>query len=108
MRSHRGKYRTRAYLLLAGNGSLFPHREAIDGLAIVPIAGIENRAREVRLVRRIREMLRLEAEAGAEGVDRAALADIARHLAFEEIARVELHAGLRGPYFHHPARGWLV
>src|SRR5262249_56706791 len=31
------------------SGSLFAHREPVDGLATVPVAGIENRAREVRL-----------------------------------------------------------
>src|SRR5262245_18104511 len=31
------------------SGSRFAHREPVDGLATVPVAGIENRAREVRL-----------------------------------------------------------
>src|SRR5262249_10400113 len=91
-----------------GNESLFAHCEPIDRLATVPVAGIENRAREVRLIRRIWEVLRLETEGGAEGIDRAALANVARRLAFEEIARVELNAGFRGPHFHHPARARLV
>src|SRR4051812_35757683 len=55
-------------------------------------ARTQDRRRKLRLVRRIREVLRLEAEAETMSVDAVALS-VDR--AVEEVAGVELHAGLR-------------
>src|SRR5262245_2637593 len=63
-------------------------------------AFFQNRRREVRLIRRIRKMLCLEAEAVALVVG---LAAFALHLR-EKVADVKLHARLGRPDFHHAAR----
>src|SRR4051794_27405341 len=60
----------------------------------------QQRARKVRLVRRIGKMLRLETEAVTPAIHGAASANDA---AIEEVARIELHAGLRGVDLHGAA-----
>src|SRR4051812_31819621 len=50
----------------------------------------------------------LEAEPGAEPIDRAALAHIARPLSFEMISGIELEPRLGRPDLHGPARCRLV
>ena len=58
----------------------------------VILSRLDQRGRKVRLVRRVRIVLRLQAEAAAAAVRSAALAD---QLAIEKIPRVELHARFR-------------
>src|SRR4051812_48354799 len=78
-------------------------RKPVDGLAGVPLARIQHRARKAGLVHAVREVRRLEAETRPQSIDHAALADVARPLPFEEIAGVELQAGLARPDLHGTA-----
>src|SRR5579872_912318 len=58
---------------------------------VIAAVGAQHRGREVRMVRRVGEMLRLEAERGSLLIDAAALAG---QRPVEEVAGIELHAGL--------------
>ena len=64
------------------------------------LPGLDQRRREVRLVRRIRVVLRLQAEAAAALVRTSALS---LQLPVEKIARVELHARFGGRDLEGPA-----
>src|ERR1700744_3380852 len=69
----------------------------------IGLSGIEPRRWKIRTVRRIRIMLRLQAQRIELAMGAAVFAD---HAAVEEIAGIELHAGLIGPQFHGaPGRG---
>src|SRR5207244_5550771 len=66
--------------------------EREDGLGRIRLAGTQQRRWELPFVRRVGEVLRLEAEAGAFAVHVTALAG--RYI--ETIPRIELHARLSG------------
>src|SRR4051812_44916678 len=86
-----------------GPVDLLTHPKPIHRRRVVPLPGAEHGGGELRLVRRVGEVLRLETERRALFVDLAALA---RDLSVQEIARVELDAGLGGEHVHRaPARG---
>src|SRR5205814_5708286 len=71
-------------------------RELIDRRRRVPLSGLEHGRREVRLVRRVREVLRLKAKTITTNIDLAAFAG---DRAVQEIACVELDARLgRGDF----------
>src|SRR5215468_2787338 len=82
-------------------------REFVDGHGREPLPGIEPRRRKARLVRGIREMLRLETDGAADRIGLAAFADVVWRLACEEVPGVELHAGLRRVDLHDPARNGI-
>src|SRR6202034_3213632 len=77
-------------------------QKSMDGSGRPHLSGLEYRARKVRLVRRVRKVLRLERD--AVGLPVQAL-PLAQHTAGEEIAGVELQAGLGRQQLEHPARG---
>src|SRR5208283_5888003 len=84
-------------MMSAGPRSGREHRlgaEREDGRRVERLARAEDRAGEVRLVRRVREVLGLERVAGALAVG---LAADAHQRAVEEVAAVELNARLVGP-----------
>src|SRR4029079_5014275 len=60
------------------------HDEVINGTRAMFVAGPQNGRRKSRLVRRVREVLRLEGETGAVAMRYAALS---RDRAVEEVAR---------------------
>src|SRR5262245_15605514 len=76
-------------------------RELVDGHLPVLLPGLEDHRRETRLVHRVGEVLRLQAEAGMLLIHHPALA---LHLAVEEVARIELHARLGRQHLHDAAR----
>src|SRR5262249_4805570 len=80
--------------------SLLRHAEGEDRLRLQPLAGTQNRRRKGRLVRRVGEMLGLQAQAGAALVDAAGLAG---DRAIEKIAGIELNARLGGRHVERAA-----
>jgi hypothetical protein len=73
--------------------------EGEDRLRRVVLSRLDQRGREVRLVRRIRVMLRLETKAAATRVR----ASLSGQLPIEKIAGVKLHARFRGRDLEGPA-----
>src|SRR5258708_20738078 len=74
-----------------------------DRRRMVPFAGADDGGREVRMIRRIGEVLRLETERRAFLIDAA---DFSRQRAVEEITGVELQSGLaRRPVARPSTRG---
>src|SRR5438093_5839562 len=82
-----------------------PGREAVNGRRRVAGARLQNRRREGGLVRRVREMLGLEAEGGPPLVGPASLPLDA---AVEKVPRVELHARLGRLDLHDAAARGVV
>ncbi len=72
---------------------------------MVGLARFHNNGRELRLIRRIREVLGFQTKGCAA---RVGLAVLAFHFAVEEVARVELDAGLVSPNFEGAAGSGLV
>src|SRR3972149_4541535 len=77
----------------AESPGLLRDAEGEHGLGRVRLPRLQDRRREARLIRRIRIVLRLEAEAGAVPVN---VPRLAGDRAVEEIARVELDTRLGG------------
>src|SRR3954469_6773519 len=73
----------------------------MHGRALVGLSWFQNSTRELWLVRRIGEVLRLEAERFVLFVA------VAAGTAVEEVAAVELDAGLRRMNLHHAAAGGI-
>src|SRR5579862_9420413 len=80
--------------------SLLLHAELVDSCLMIYLTRLELGRGELGLVRRIRIVLSLQAEAVVLVVDLAALANIR---AVQEVARIELQTGLVGPDFHDAA-----
>src|ERR1041384_4398692 len=76
------------------------HRLRLEGLP-----RLQDRAREIRMIWRIREMLRLQAQAIAAFVDVALLSS---HSSVQEVAGVELSSRLRRRDFQHAPAGRLI
>lgn len=84
--------------LFLGRG--FVGRELVNDPAGIPLARIEHNRCKFRMVHRVREVRRLQAECAAERINRRTLAQIARNLSLEEISGIELNARFCGPDFH--------
>src|SRR3954464_3517960 len=78
--------------------------ERKHSLRIVILARLENRRREIALVRRVREMLRLEAQPAAMRVD---VTSLPLDRAVKKIARVELQPRLGGANLQGAAALWI-
>src|SRR5947207_1335225 len=81
-------------------GSVPCYREPVDDLSNIRLARLDHGRGKARLIGRIRKVLGLEAKSLTEIVELAALAEIARRLAFEVVAGEELHAGFGRPHLH--------
>ena len=66
----------------------------------VGVVALEYGGRETRVIRGIGKMLRLEAKRRPFAVD---LSAFAANAAVQEVAGIELNAGLGGTHFHDPA-----
>src|ERR1700757_1116076 len=75
--------------------SLFGRKLKNRGLVEL-LSRLQNRTWEIRMVRRIREMLCFQAEPEAPLVD---MAFFAGNAPIQEISAIELHSRLRGPHF---------
>src|ERR1700722_8894339 len=77
----------------------------VDGDGVKFFTGRERRGWKIRMIRRIREVLGLQAHCKTGFVD---FASLARRGAAQKIAGVDLDARLSGPSFHHTAgRGFV-
>src|SRR5215211_4066779 len=85
--------------LLGTGGARSVGGEPVDRGGVVALAGAQHGRREVGVVGRVGEVLGLQGEAVALAVGAAAGPD---HGAVEEVARVELDAGLIGQDLQHP------
>src|SRR5205814_3603699 len=72
-------------------------RELVDRRLMIGLAGLELGGRELWVVRRIREVLRLQAKCRAMAVN---LSTLAVNRAVEEVASIELNPGLGGEDLH--------
>src|SRR3954462_9618968 len=81
-----------------------PHDEVIDGARPMLRTGPQDGRRKCRLIRRVREVLRLEREARAVAERNTALSG---HGAVEEVAGVALHARLGSVDVEPSAAKWI-
>jgi hypothetical protein len=82
--------------------AIFGDTELVNDGVVVGLARLQFGRWEIRMVRRIGKMLRFHAEGVADLINLAALAG---DRAVQEIAGVELQAGLGRPDFHDAAAG---
>src|SRR5215813_1816033 len=80
-------------------------REAVDRGGLEGLAGLQFRSRELGMIRRVGKMLCFQAEGVTLLVD---LASGSGDRAVEEVAGIELHAGLVGEDFEDASGGGLV
>src|SRR5512146_1720142 len=98
-RGHKGQLldrTTAGYAVILSEARLTRGEFEDDRLAVLR-TGLEHCRRKFRLVRRVREMLRFEAERGSMRIHRSAFT----LCPVQEVPAVELHAGLRRPQLHH-------
>lgn len=76
------------------------NRKSINCHRLITLAGLEDRAGECRLIRRIGRVLRFQRKAGAVLIDDIAFANIASN---QKIAAIKLDPGLLREDFHHAA-----
>src|SRR5690606_30045131 len=85
--------------MLSSNCRRLPGREREDGTGLVRFTRTQHNGREIRLIRRIREVFRFKTKSVALVVRPSAFTDLG---AVEKVPCIQLNAWLSGMQFQHP------